>query len=96
MDLTHITGNCHIGDNVFISIHVSTVNDNVVVDREYVEERIQGPTIENNVSIGAGAILLPSVRIGEGSFVGAGALVTRDVPPHVLVLGIPAKIIKNI
>jgi acetyltransferase-like isoleucine patch superfamily enzyme len=96
MDLTHITGNCHIGNNVFISIHVSTVNDNVVVNREYDAEQIQGPWIENNVTIGAGAILLSSIHIGEGAFVGSGALVTRDVPPHVLVLGIPAKVVKEI
>jgi acetyltransferase-like isoleucine patch superfamily enzyme len=96
MDLTHITGNSTIGDNVFISVHVSTVNDNVVVAREYHEERIQGPTLENNVTIGAGAILLPSTHIGEGAFVGSGAVVTKDLPPRVLALGIPAKIIKEI
>jgi acetyltransferase-like isoleucine patch superfamily enzyme len=96
MDQTHITGNCNIGNNVFISVLVSTVNDNIVVEGKYDENRIFGPTIEDNASIGAGAILLPAVRIGEGSFVGSGALVTKDVPPHVLVLGIPAKIIKKI
>lgn len=96
MDLTHITGNCKIGDNVFISVQVSTVNDNVVVNRDYSDERILGPIIENNSTIGTGAILLPSVHIGEGSFVGSGALVTKDVPDHVLVLGVPAKVIKKL
>ncbi len=96
MDMTHITGNCQIGDNVFISIHVSTVNDNAVVAREYEVERVQGPKIGHKATIGAGAILLPSVNIGESSFVGSGAIVTKDVPPHVLVLGVPAKVIKAI
>lgn len=96
MDLTHITGNCSVGNNVFISIHVSTVNDNIVVERTYEEGRILGPIVEDDVTIGAGAILLPGVRIGRGGFVGAGALVTKDVQPYDLVMGIPAKVIKNL
>ena len=52
--------------------------------------------IEDNVWIGAGAIILPKVKIGEGAIVGAGAVVTKDVPPFTVVAGVPAKEIKKI
>jgi len=96
MDLTHITGNCFVGDHVFISIHVSTVNDNVVVNREYEEDKITGPIFQDNCTIGAGAIILPGVTISKGSMVGAGSVVTKNVEENVLVMGIPAKKIRNL
>ncbi|MBT3413143.1 MAG: transferase [Anaerolineae bacterium] len=96
MDSTHITGNCVIGRNVFISVLVSTVNDNIVVTRSYDEDKILGPIIEDNATIGAGACVLPGVRIGEGSMVGANAVVTKNVPNYDVVLGVPAKKVKNL
>ena len=96
MDLTHITGNCEIGDNVFISVLVSTTNDNVVITREYKENQIKGPWIKDGATVGAGACLLPAVVIGEGSLVGANAVVTRDVQPYDVVMGIPAKVVRSL
>jgi acetyltransferase-like isoleucine patch superfamily enzyme len=96
MDLTHITGNCIVGNNVFISIHVSTVNDNVVVNREYDETKIIGPRFLDNCTIGAGAIILPGVTVSQGSMVGSGSVVTKDIPENVLALGIPAKIVRQL
>ena len=96
MDLTHITGNCDIGDNVFISVLVSTTNDNVVLDREYEDGRIKGPKIQNGATVGASACLLPGTIVGEGSFVGANAVVTKDVQPYDVVVGIPAKVTRNL
>jgi acetyltransferase-like isoleucine patch superfamily enzyme len=96
MDLTHITGNCEIGKNVFVSVLVSTTNDNVVITREYEEEQITGPCVQNGASIGAGACLLPGVVVGEGAFVGANAVVTKDVQPYDLVMGIPARTIRSL
>jgi acetyltransferase-like isoleucine patch superfamily enzyme len=92
MDLTHITGNCIIGNDVFVSTGVFTANDNRIGAAGYHEEDIQGPTIENAAMIGAGAVLLPGVRIGRGAIVGAGSVVTRDVHPDSTVIGIPARI----
>jgi acetyltransferase-like isoleucine patch superfamily enzyme len=51
--------------------------------------------IDNDVWIGIRAIILPGVRIGEGAIVGAGAAVTKDVPPWSIVGGVPAKVIKR-
>jgi len=50
--------------------------------------------VEDDAWIGAGAIILPNVRIGNGAIVGAGAVVTENVPPHAVVAGIPAKILR--
>lgn len=52
--------------------------------------------IEDDAWIGAGAIILPGLTIGEGSIVGAGAVVTKDVPPHSVVAGNPARVIKTL
>jgi acetyltransferase-like isoleucine patch superfamily enzyme len=96
MDLTHLTGNCVVGDDVFISVLVSTANDNEMVTRQYDESKVIGPTIGNRVSIGEGACVLPGVRIGDGAMVGAGSVVTRDVDPLALVMGVPAKFVRTI
>lgn len=53
-------------------------------------------TIKKNAYIGAGAIILPGVTIGESSIVAAGAVVTKDVPPRTIVAGIPAKVVGSI
>lgn len=66
------------------------------------EERIQGwenalpIVVEDKVWIGGGAILLPGVRVGQQAVVGAGAVVTRDVPPYTVVAGNPARVIKEL
>jgi acetyltransferase-like isoleucine patch superfamily enzyme len=52
--------------------------------------------VEDDAWIGAGAIVLPNVTIGEGAVVGAGAVVTRDVPPFTVVVGVPAKVIRSV
>lgn len=96
MDMTHITGNCRIGNNVFISVLVSSTNDNVVVTRQYEEEKISGPQVDDGATIGASACLLPGVKIGEGAFVASNAVVTRDVQPYDMVMGIPARVVKNL
>jgi len=91
MDLTHITGNSVIGEDVFVSTGVFTTNDNRIGAAGY-QGDIQGPTIEDGAMIGAGAVLLPGVRIGRGAIVGAGSVVTRDVARATTVMGTPARI----
>jgi acetyltransferase-like isoleucine patch superfamily enzyme len=90
MDLTHITGNSVIEEDCFISIHVSTVNDNQMGVSDYSEE-MRGPYIRRGAHIGANAVLLPNIEIGEGATVAAGSVVTKDVAAHALVMGTPAR-----
>jgi acetyltransferase-like isoleucine patch superfamily enzyme len=96
MDLTHITGNCRIGNDVFVSITVGMTNDNLAGANGYDEARIVGPTIHDGAIIGAGATLLPGVAIGKKSIVGAGAVVSRDVPDNSVVMGIPARVTRQV
>lgn len=96
MDNSHITGNMKIGNHVFISVLVATTNDNTMGREDYNEDHVQGATIEDDVTIGAAANILPQVKIGKNAIVGAGAVVTKDVPEGVVVMGIPAKTIRNV
>jgi UDP-3-O-[3-hydroxymyristoyl] glucosamine N-acyltransferase len=57
VDLFHITGNCTVGDDVFISLLVGTTNDRLTKNFSYSEDKPVGPTIENGVTVGAGAML---------------------------------------
>lgn len=91
MDLTHITARTVIAENVFVGNLISSTNDNGM--------RLKGQEVgDANVirlkagsKIGSGAILLPGVQVGEDSVVGAGSVVTHDVPSGTRVMGIPAK-----
>jgi acetyltransferase-like isoleucine patch superfamily enzyme len=94
-------GGITIGDRVYTSpfVQVAAV-DHVFSDpaRPFVEQGItaQGIIIEDDVWIGAGAIITDGVRVGRGAVVAAGAVVIRDVPPHTVVAGIPAKVVRKI
>jgi acetyltransferase-like isoleucine patch superfamily enzyme len=57
---------------------------------------IKGPTIRRGARVGGGAILCPGVEIGADAFVGAGAVVVKDVPPRVVVVGNPARILRDV
>ena len=84
-----------IGRNVKISENVSirdSDNHIIVGSKKASEAPI---VIEDNVWIGINVTILKGVTIGEGSIVAAGAVVTKDIPPHSLVAGIPAKVIKQ-
>ena len=89
-----------IGDRVYLSpaVHVYSSN-HVFEDPEvsFVEQGLtaQGVVIEDDCWIGAVAVILDGVTIGERSVVAAGAVVTRDVPPHSLVAGVPARVVRD-
>jgi len=94
-------GGVTIGDNVIIAPHVQIMAVEHVFDdpaRPILEQGLRafGITIEDDVWIGAGAIILDGVRVGRGAVVGAGAVVTRDVAPHTVVAGVPARLIRRI
>lgn len=94
-------GGVTIGDRVYTSPFTQIIAVNHVFDdpaRPFVEQGItaQGITIEDDVWLGSGAIVTDGVRIGCGAVVAAGAVVTRDVPPHTVVGGVPARALRTI
>jgi acetyltransferase-like isoleucine patch superfamily enzyme len=92
----YITAYSTLEDNVFIAPCVVTTNDNYMGRTEKRLSQLRGPTIRRGARIGGGAILCPGVEIGEEAFVGAGAVVTKDVPPRRLVVGSPARVLREV
>ena len=93
-------GTISIGKHVMIGPDVNAYTHNHRTDRTDIPMRLQGfegprpITIEDDVWIGGQVILLPGVRIGRGAIVGAGAVVTHDVPPYAVAVGNPAHTVK--
>jgi acetyltransferase-like isoleucine patch superfamily enzyme len=92
----YITAYSTLEENVFIAPCVVTTNDNFMGRTEKRHELIKGPTIRRGARVGGGAILCPGVEIGEEAFVGAGAVVTTDVPARKLVVGSPARVLRDV
>lgn len=96
-----IIGPVEIGNHVNLAqgITVTALNHNFSDTSKRIDEQgvsTNPVTIEDDVWVGANAVILPGVTIGEHCVVAAGAVVTKDVPPHSLVAGVPAKVIKQI
>lgn len=94
-------GGVTIGNRVYTSPFTQIIAVNHRFEdpgRSFTEQGItaEGITIEDDVWIGAGAVVTDGVRIGKGAVVAAGAVVTKDVPAHTVVAGVPAKIVKEI
>ena len=92
----YVTRGSVLEEDVFIAPCVVTTNDNFMGRTEKRHELRRGPTIRRGARVGAGAVLLPGVEIGEEAFVGAGAVVLRDVPPRAVVVGNPARRIRDV
>jgi len=92
MDLAHVTAKVIIHDEAFIGPHVCMADDNSFGKNQELSEMAGGAEIFENASIGEGARLLPRVKIGRDSVVGAGAVVTSDVDVGLVVIGIPIKV----
>ena len=92
----YITAYSTLEEHVFIAPCVVTTNDNYMGRTEQRHALIKGPTIRRGARIGGGAILCPGIEIGEEAFVGAGAVVTKDVPPRVVVVGSPARVLRDV
>ncbi|MDI1302405.1 MAG: acyltransferase [bacterium] len=82
-----------IGDNVFIGPNATFTNDPMPRSRQY-PDAFMGITVREGASIGANATLLPGITIGCHAMIGAGAVVTKDVPDRAVVAGNPARIIR--
>jgi acetyltransferase-like isoleucine patch superfamily enzyme len=92
----YITAYSTLEEDVFVAPCVMTTNDNFMGRTERRRELMRGPTIRRSARIGGGAILCPGIEVGEEAFVGAGAVVTKDVPPRVVVVGSPARILRPV
>jgi acetyltransferase-like isoleucine patch superfamily enzyme len=92
----YVTAYSTLEEDVFIAPCVVTTNDNFMGRTDRRRELMRGPTIRRGARIGGGAILCPGVEIGEEAFVAAGAVVTKDVPPRTLVVGSPARVLREV
>ena len=92
----YVTAYSTLEEDVFIAPCVVTTNDNLMGRTERRHAMRTGPTVRRGARIGGAAVLLPGIEVGEEAFVGAGAVVLRDVPAHAVVVGNPARQIREV
>ena len=91
----YLAGRSVVEDDVFVAPGVVTTNDRHAT-RHGPDYQLEGVVLRRACRIGGGAVLLPGVEVGEEAFVGAGAVVTRDVPARTVVVGVPAKPVRDV
>jgi acetyltransferase-like isoleucine patch superfamily enzyme len=93
--------NCYVAqftvfeDDVFLAPGVTIAND-LHPNCAYSAECMRGPTLKRGVQVGVNVTIVPMVTIGEYSVIGSGAVVTKDIPPHSLVVGNPGRVVKQV
>lgn len=85
----------YLDDDVFVGPNATFTNDKRPRSRQY-PKSFPRTTVESGASIGANATILPGLRIGANAMVGAGAVVTNDVPPNTVVVGNPGRVIGHV
>ena len=91
----YITAHSTVEDDVFVAPGVTLTNDNTMT-RHGPDHELRGATLRRACRVGGGVVLLPAIEIGEEAFVAAGAVVTRDVPPRGVVMGVPARLVREV
>ncbi|MDX6680485.1 MAG: hypothetical protein QOG94_524 [Solirubrobacteraceae bacterium] len=91
----YLTGYSVVEDDVFVGPCAMTTNDDSMARRPR-GVPLRGATLRRACRVGGGAVLLPGVEIGEEAFVAAGAVVTSDVPARKVVMGVPARMVKDV
>jgi UDP-2-acetamido-3-amino-2,3-dideoxy-glucuronate N-acetyltransferase len=91
----YITAFTLVEDDVFIGPGVVTTNDHTMA-RHPRGAALEGPTLRRACRVGGGAVLAPGVEVGEEAFVAAGAVVARDVPSRAVVMGVPARVVREV
>lgn len=89
-----LTSGTVVEDDVFVGPGVVTTNDDEMEQGTPAEE-LRPPVLRRGCRVGGGVVLTPGVEVGEESFVAAGAVVTRDVPPGAVVMGVPARVVRQ-
>ncbi len=91
----YLTAGTKIEDDVFVGPGATTTNDDTMA-RHSPEDPLRGATLRRACRVGGGTVLTPGVEIGEEAFVAAGAVVTRDVPSRAVVMGVPARVLREV
>lgn len=91
----YVTAGTIVEDDVFLGPGVLTTNDHTMA-RNPPGAQLRGPAFRRACRVGGGAVLIPGVEVGEEAFVAAGALVTRDVGPREVVMGVPARVVRRV
>ncbi len=91
----YLTGGTRIEDDVFVGPGVTMTNDDTM-DRHASEFEFAGPLLRRACRVGGGVVLCPGVEIGEEAFVAAGAVVAADVAPRAVVMGVPARVVREV
>ncbi len=92
----YITAYMTIEDRCFIAPCVQTTNDNFMGRTEKRHALIKGATIRRGARIGGGVVLCPGIEVGAEAYLAAGAVVTRDVPARKVLMGVPARVIRDV
>ena len=93
--LCYVTAFSVLEDDVFVGPGTMTTNDNTM-NRHAHDFALRGATLRRGCRVGGGAVLLPGIEVGEEAFVAAGSVVTRDVPPRGVVLGVPSRLVREV
>jgi acetyltransferase-like isoleucine patch superfamily enzyme len=91
----YLTAFTVVEDDVFVGPGAVTTNDDTM-GRHGADSPLQGPLLRRACRVGGGAVICPGVEVGEEAFVAAGAVVTRDVPPRTVVMGVPARPVREV
>ena len=91
----YLTAFSLVEDDVFVGPRAITTNDDTM-SRHGPDDPLRGATLRRACRVGGGAVLVPGVEVGEEAFVAAGAVVTRNVPPRAVVMGVPARTVRRV
>jgi acetyltransferase-like isoleucine patch superfamily enzyme len=91
----YLTAYSVVEDDVFVGPGAMTTNDSTMGRHDRSAE-LRGATLRRACRIGGGAVITPGVEVGEEAFVAAGAVVTRDVPARAVVMGVPARVVREV